>query len=38
LVPHAGGAMHDPQEILEGIVAVSEGKAPCRADLVAAGA
>jgi len=38
LVPHAGGAMHDPQEILEGIVAVAEGKAPCRADLVAAGA
>jgi 2-oxoglutarate ferredoxin oxidoreductase subunit alpha len=38
LVPHAGGAMHDPQDILEGIVAVTEGKAPCRADLVAAGA
>jgi 2-oxoglutarate ferredoxin oxidoreductase subunit alpha len=37
LVGHAGGAMHDPEEILEGIVAVAEGKAPCRADLVAAG-
>ena len=37
LVPHAGGAMHDPEEILEGIVAVAEGKAPCRADLLAGG-
>ena len=35
LVPHAGGAMHHPEEILEAIVAVAEGKAPCRADLVA---
>jgi 2-oxoglutarate ferredoxin oxidoreductase subunit alpha len=37
LVPHAGGAMHQPEEILEAIVAVSEGKAPCRADLAARG-
>lgn len=38
LVPHAGGSMHEPQEILEAIAAVAEGKAPCRADLVARGA
>lgn len=37
LVPHAGGAMHQPEEILEAIIAVSEGKAPCRADLAARG-
>jgi 2-oxoglutarate ferredoxin oxidoreductase subunit alpha len=35
LVPHCGGAMHQPEEILDAIVAVSEGKAPCRADLAA---
>jgi 2-oxoglutarate ferredoxin oxidoreductase subunit alpha len=35
LVPHAGGGLHDAEEILEGIVRVAEGKAPCRADLVA---
>ena len=38
LVPHAGGAMHDPEEILAGIVAVAEGRAPCRADLLGTGA
>jgi 2-oxoglutarate/2-oxoacid ferredoxin oxidoreductase subunit alpha len=37
LVPHAGGESHEPEEILEAIHLVSEGKAPCRADLVAAG-
>jgi 2-oxoglutarate/2-oxoacid ferredoxin oxidoreductase subunit alpha len=37
LVGHAGGEMHQPEEILEGIVAVAEGKAPCRADLAARG-
>jgi len=38
LVPHAGGALHDPAEILEGIVAVAEGRAPCRAELAERGA
>ena len=37
LVPHAGGEVHDPEDILEAIVKVVEGKAPCRADLVASG-
>lgn len=37
LVPHAGGGLHHPEEILEAIVRVAEGKAPCRADLVAEG-
>jgi 2-oxoglutarate ferredoxin oxidoreductase subunit alpha len=37
LVPHAGGALHHPEQILEAIVAVAEGKAPCRADLAAQG-
>ena len=37
LVGHAGGDVHEPEEILEAIVAAAEGKAPCRADLVAAG-
>ncbi len=37
LVPHAGGEVHAPEEILEAIHAVAEGKAPCRADLVASG-
>jgi 2-oxoglutarate ferredoxin oxidoreductase subunit alpha len=37
LVPHAGGAMHHPEEIVEQIVAVSEGRAPNRAELVAQG-
>ncbi len=34
LVPHAGGDIHDPEEILEAIVQTREGKAPCRAELV----
>lgn len=38
LVPHAGGSLHHPEEILEGIVDVAEGRAPCRADLAAQGA
>jgi hypothetical protein len=38
LVGHAGGAMHEPEAILDGIMAVVEGKAPCRADLVASDA
>jgi 2-oxoglutarate ferredoxin oxidoreductase subunit alpha len=37
LVPHAGGEVHTPEEILEAIHTVAEGKAPCRADLVASG-
>jgi 2-oxoglutarate/2-oxoacid ferredoxin oxidoreductase subunit alpha len=37
LVGHAGGEVHEPEEILEAIHQVAEGKAPCRADLVAAG-
>ncbi len=37
LVGHAGGDVHEPEEILEAIHAVAEGRAPCRADLVAAG-
>ncbi len=37
LVPHAGGEVHAPEEILEAIHTVAEGKAPCRADLVASG-
>jgi 2-oxoglutarate ferredoxin oxidoreductase subunit alpha len=35
-VPHAGGEVHSPEEILEAIVAAAAGRAPCRADLVAA--
>ena len=35
LVPHAGGEVHMPEEILEAIHTAAEGKAPCRADLVA---
>jgi 2-oxoglutarate ferredoxin oxidoreductase subunit alpha len=38
LVGHAGGEVHDPEEILAAIHQVIEGKAPCRADLVAHGA
>jgi 2-oxoglutarate ferredoxin oxidoreductase subunit alpha len=38
LVPHAGGEVHSPEEILEAIVATSEGRAPCRAELAVAGA
>ena len=34
LVPHAGGSLHDPEEILAAVVDVLEGRAPCRADLV----
>lgn len=34
LVPHAGGGLHDPEEILEAIVSVAEGRSPCRADLL----
>lgn len=37
LVPHAGGEVHAPEEILEAICTAAEGKAPCRADLVASG-
>jgi len=37
LIPHAGGGLHHPEEILEGIVAVAEGKAPNRADLAMRG-
>jgi 2-oxoglutarate ferredoxin oxidoreductase subunit alpha len=37
LVPHAGGEVHDPEEILEAIHTVAQGKGPCRADLVASG-
>jgi len=35
LVPNAGGEVHSPEEILEAIHAVAEGKAPARRDLVA---
>jgi 2-oxoglutarate ferredoxin oxidoreductase subunit alpha len=38
LVPHAGGGLHDPEEILEVIVRTTEGRTPCRAELVGAGA
>jgi 2-oxoglutarate ferredoxin oxidoreductase subunit alpha len=38
LVPHAGGGLHDPEEILEAIVRTAEGRTPCRAELVGAGA
>jgi 2-oxoglutarate ferredoxin oxidoreductase subunit alpha len=34
LVAHAGGGLHDPEEIVEAIVSVAEGRAPCRADLL----
>jgi 2-oxoglutarate ferredoxin oxidoreductase subunit alpha len=37
LVPHAGGDVHEPEQILDAIHEVLAGKAPCRADLVAAG-
>lgn len=37
LVGHAGGALFHPEEILEGIVAVAEGKAPNRAELAMRG-
>jgi 2-oxoglutarate ferredoxin oxidoreductase subunit alpha len=36
-VPHAGGEIHDPEQILEAIVKAHEGKAPTRAELVASG-
>lgn len=32
LVPHAGGDIHEPEDILEGIYTVFEGKAPRRGD------
>lgn len=32
LVPHAGGDIHEPEQILEAIVKVREGKAPRRGD------
>jgi 2-oxoglutarate ferredoxin oxidoreductase subunit alpha len=35
LVPHAGGEVHEPAEILEAIVRTAEGRAPKRADLMA---
>jgi 2-oxoglutarate ferredoxin oxidoreductase subunit alpha len=38
LVPHAGGSLHPPEQILEAIVQVVEGRAPSRAALVAQGA
>lgn len=34
LVPHAGGDIHDPEEILEAIVETDEGKAPTQSELV----
>jgi hypothetical protein len=37
LIGHAGGGLHEPEQILEGIVAVAERKAPCRAELAARG-
>jgi 2-oxoglutarate ferredoxin oxidoreductase subunit alpha len=37
LVPHAGGDVHEPEQILEAIHEVLAGKAACRADLVATG-
>jgi 2-oxoglutarate ferredoxin oxidoreductase subunit alpha len=36
-VPRAGGEVHPPEEILEAIVTAAEGRAPRRAELVAAG-
>jgi 2-oxoglutarate ferredoxin oxidoreductase subunit alpha len=36
-VPHAGGDIHDPEEIMDAIARTQEGKAPSRADLVSAG-
>jgi len=36
-VLHAGGEVHEPEEILEAIHAVAEGRAPCRGDFVMAG-
>ncbi|MFA5787417.1 MAG: 2-oxoacid:acceptor oxidoreductase subunit alpha [Actinomycetota bacterium] len=33
-VPHAGGDVHDPEVVLEAIVAAGEGRAPCRASLL----
>ncbi|MEW6368185.1 MAG: 2-oxoacid:acceptor oxidoreductase subunit alpha [Acidobacteriota bacterium] len=35
LVPNAGGAMHEPEEILDGIRSVVDNKAPSRLDLLA---
>jgi 2-oxoglutarate ferredoxin oxidoreductase subunit alpha len=34
-VPHAGGDIHEVEAILEAIVSTHEGRAPCRAALVA---
>lgn len=34
-VPHAGGSIHEPEEILEAIMRTRAGKAPSRAELVA---
>ncbi|MDP6668101.1 MAG: 2-oxoacid:acceptor oxidoreductase subunit alpha [Dehalococcoidia bacterium] len=36
LVAHAGGDIHEPEEILEGIVKTYEGKAPTQGELVTA--
>ena len=36
-VPHAGGSIHEPEEILEAVVRTHEGKSPSRAELVASG-
>ncbi len=38
LVPHAGGALHDPEEIADAIAAVAAGRAPCRGELAGRGA
>jgi 2-oxoglutarate ferredoxin oxidoreductase subunit alpha len=35
LVGHAGGEVHAPEQVLDAIVDVAEGRAPCRADLLA---
>jgi 2-oxoglutarate ferredoxin oxidoreductase subunit alpha len=36
-VPHEGGEIHDPEEIVEAIIQTHEGKAPTRLALAAAG-
>jgi 2-oxoglutarate/2-oxoacid ferredoxin oxidoreductase subunit alpha len=37
LVGNAGGTIHHPEEILDAIIKVAEGRAPCRADWAARG-
>jgi 2-oxoglutarate ferredoxin oxidoreductase subunit alpha len=34
-VLHAGGDVHEPEAILEAVLRTNEGRAPCRAELVA---